>query len=70
MVDEERIIMILNKGEMIEKRKKEMEEGDDKFKEEILFLEWMNYNWSKFSVEDKKYMKMYIKLMSDWFENK
>lgn len=63
-------VRMLNKGKY--KNKRVIYDGvlRDKYKGEIIFLEWMNYNYDKFSNKDKEYMKMYIKLMSDWFENR
>ena len=63
-------VKMLNKGKY--KNKRVIYDGvlRDKYKDEIIFLEWMNYNYDKFSNKDKEYMKMYIKLMSDWFENR
>ena len=63
-------VRMLNKGKY--KNKRVIYDGvlRDKYKDEIIFLEWMNYNYDKFSNKDKEYMKMYIKLMSDWFENR
>lgn len=42
----------------------------DKVESDLLFLEWVNYKWDKFSVEDKKYIKMLGEMMVLMFRDK
>jgi hypothetical protein len=66
----EEYVKMLNKGKY--KNKRIIYDGvlRDYFKNEIIFLEWLNYNYDKISNKDKEYMKMFIRLMSDWYENR